>query len=149
MEKENGQLTPVFSRHCLKGFDTKMKKKRQNGFVLMLVIIVMALIGIQMFALADIANTMQFQSHTQYLTACERNLLASGKAWAKQNVQYGDGEILNQETIELDVSRMNIRRSALNVTTSKSPDGRAQVRIGSSCARGRQTFKGDTRWIQL
>jgi len=126
-----------------------MKKKRHNGFVLMLVIIVMALIGIQMFALADIANTMQFQSHTQYLTACERNLLASGMAWAKQNLQSPDAEITDGQMIELDVSRMNIRRSALNVTIGISPDGRAQVRINSSCTRGRQTFKGNAVWTQL
>ena len=54
-----------------------MKEQKQKGFVLVLVITVIAVVGIQMFALAGIANTMQFQSHTAYLRACERNLLAT------------------------------------------------------------------------
>ena len=101
-----------------------MKNKRQKGFVLILVIVVMALIGIQMFALADIANTMQFQSHTQYLTACERNLLASGKAWARQNIPPETGDILNEKEIDLDVRGMNIRGAALTVTVNTSRTAR-------------------------
>jgi type II secretory pathway component PulK len=124
-----------------------MNNGRQNGFVLMLVIIVMALIAVQMLALADIANTMQFQSHTEYLSACERNLLASGTAWAKQNVR--DMETADKKRIELDVGRINIRNSALDVTISTSPDGRIQVKINTSCTRGRQTFKGDRNWTPL
>ncbi len=129
----------------MKGSDTKMTEQKQNGFVLILVITVIAVIGIQLFALAGIANTMQFQSHTAYLRACERNLLASGLAWAKQNIQNEGGEILGK-MIELDVSRMNIRGSALDVTIGTQPDGKAEVQVNSSCTRGRQTLKGDGRY---
>lgn len=122
-----------------------MNKRKQNGFVLVLVITVLAVIGIQMFALAGMANTMQFQSHTAYLRACERNLLASGMGWAKQNIRDEGGEILGK-MIELDVSRMNIRGSALDVTIGAQPDGNAEVRINSSCTRGRQTLKGNGRY---
>lgn len=122
-----------------------MNKRKQNGFVLVLVITVLAVIGIQMFALAGMANTMQFQSHTAYLRACERNLLASGLGWAKQNIRDEGGEILGK-MIELDVSRMNIRGSALDVTIGAQPDGNAEVQVNSSCTRGRQTRKGDGRY---
>jgi hypothetical protein len=122
-----------------------MKRRKRNGFVLVLVITVLAVIGIQMFALAGIANTMQFQSHTAYLRACERNLLASGLGWAKQNIENEGGEILDK-TIELDVSRMDIRGSALGVTIGTLSDGEAEVQINSSCTRGRQTLKGDRRY---
>jgi len=122
-----------------------MKEQKQNGFVLVLVITVIALVGIQMLALAGIANTMQFQSHTAYLRACERNLLASGLGWAKQDIQNEAGEIIDK-TIELDVSRMNIRRSALDVTIRTQSDGEAEVRVNSSCTRGRQTLNGDGKY---
>ena len=122
-----------------------MKEQGRNGFVLVLVITVIAVIGIQMFALAGMANTMQFQSHTAYLRACERNLLASGLGWAKQNIQNEAGEIIDK-TIKLDVSRMNIRGSALGVTIGTQSDGEAEVRVNSSCTRGRQTLKGDGRY---
>ncbi len=125
-----------------------MNERKQSGFVLVLVITAMAVIGIHMFALAGVANTMQFQSHTAYLRACERNLLASGTAWAKQNARNESGEILDEKTIELDTSRMNIRDSALDVTMSIQADGKAQVHVASSCTRGRQTFKGAADWTQ-
>ena len=129
----------------MKGSDTKMKKQKEKGFVLIFVITVIAVIGIQMFALAGIANTMQFQSHTAYLRACERNLLGSGLAWAKQNIQNEGGEIPGK-TIELDVSTMNIRGSALDVTIGTLSDGEAEVQVNSSCTRGRQTLNGDGKY---
>ncbi|MHC4074333.1 MAG: hypothetical protein ACYTGS_20290 [Planctomycetota bacterium] len=88
---------------------------------------------------------MQFQSHSAYLQACERNLLASGLTWAKQNVQNESRETFDK-TIQLDVSRMNIRGSALDVTITVSPDDGAEVQINSSCTRGRQTLTGGNKY---
>jgi type II secretory pathway component PulK len=117
-----------------------MKKARQNGFVLILVIVAIAVIGVQMSALADIANTMQFQSQNAYLKACERNLLASGLAWAKENLRNKSGEIFDK-TIQLDTGEMNIRGSALDVKINPMSDNQVEVQIDTSCSRGRQTLR--------
>jgi len=122
-----------------------MKKSGQKGFVLIFVIMVIAIIGIEMFVLADIANTMQFQSQNAYLKACERNLLASGLLWANENTREKSGEIFGK-TIQLDVSRLNIRASALDVTMSIASDEEAEVQINTSCSRGRQTLKGTGKY---
>ena len=122
-----------------------MKKLRQNGFVLILVITAIAVIGIEMFVLAGIANNMQFQSNTAYLKACERNLLASGLVWARQNVQDRGREIFDK-TIELDVNKMNIRGSTLSVTISTPAEKEPEVRINTSCSRGRQTLRGSGKY---
>ncbi len=122
-----------------------MKKLRQNGFVLILVITAIAVIGIEMFVLAGIANNMQFQSNTAYLKACERNLLASGLVWARQNVQDRGREIFDK-TIELDVNEMNIRGSTLSVTISTPAEEEPEVQINTSCSRGRQTLKGSGKY---
>ena len=119
----------------------KIRRQRHNGFVLTLVIMAILIIGIEMFVLAGMANTMQFQSHRAYLKACERNLLASGLAWARQNAQNRSGESPGQ-TIELDVSEMDILGSALEVTISASPDAEPEVQVSTSCSRGRQTLHG-------
>ena len=108
--------------------------------MLILVIVAIAVIGIQMSVLADIANTMQFQSHTAYLKACERNLLASGLVWAKENARKKSSEIFDK-TIQLDVSKLNIRDSALDVTINIASDEEAEVRIDTSCSRSRQTLR--------
>ena len=108
--------------------------------MLRLVIVAIAVIGIQMSVLADIANTMQFQSQTAYLRACERNLLASGLVWAKENVREKSSEIFDK-TIQLDVSELNIRDSALDVTINIVSDEEAEVWIDTSCSRSRQTLR--------
>ena len=147
MERENGRFASVFCGRFLKGFEKKMKQRKQKGFVFIFVIVVIILVGIHMFALAGTANTMQFQSHTAFLRACERNLLASGLAWARQNIPDEAGEITDK-TVKLDVSVMDIRGSALGVTIETQPDGKAQVQVESSCTRGRQTLKGTAEWTQ-
>ena len=117
-----------------------MKKQRNRGFVLIFVIMVIFIIGIEMFALSDIANTMQFQSQNAYLKACRRNLLASGLVWAKENTRKKSSEIFDR-TIQLDVSKLNIRDSALAVTANIASDEEAEVQIDTSCSRGRQTLR--------
>jgi hypothetical protein len=122
-----------------------MRKTRQNGFVLILVIVAIAVIGVQMSVLADIANTMQFQSNTAYLTACERNLLASGLVWARENAGNNSGEFFDK-TVQLDASKMNIRGSALNITIHRTSDSQAEVQVDTSCSRGRQTQKSTGKY---
>jgi len=122
-----------------------MKNQRRRGFVLILVIMAIIVIGIEMFALSGIANTMQFQSQNAYLKACRRNLLASGLLWANENTREKSSEIFDK-TIQLDVSEMNIGASALDVTMSITSDEEAEVQINTSCSRGRQTLKGTGKY---
>jgi hypothetical protein len=122
-----------------------MKKTKQNGFVLIIVIVAIAVIGVQMSVLADIANTMQIQSQNAYLKACERNLQASGLVWAKENVREKGSEIFDK-TIQLDVSKLNIRESALAVTANITSDEEAEVQIYTSCSRSRQTLRDTGRY---
>jgi type II secretory pathway component PulK len=121
-----------------------MKKIKQNGFVLILVITAIAVIGILMFVLAGIANTMMFQSNTAYLQACERNLVASGLAWAKKNIQNNSRENFD-EMIELDIAEMNIRGSALDVTIKTQTPNEPEVQINTLCSRARRTLKGSSK----
>ncbi len=116
----------------------KITQQRHRGFVLVFVIIVIILIGIEMYVLAGMANTIQYQSHRMYLKACERNLLASGLAWARENAPKSPG-VSPGQMIELDVSGLDILGSALEVTIGAGGDV-PDVQIRASCSRGRQTL---------
>jgi type II secretory pathway pseudopilin PulG len=125
----------------------KIPKQRQKGFILVFVIVAIIIIGIEMFVLSGMANTMQYQSHRAYLKACERNLLASGLVWARENAQKSSRESFDQP-IQLDVSEMDVPGSALEVTLGVAGEDR-EVRIQTSCRRGRQTLKNsDTYKIE-
>lgn len=149
MEKDDGEFSPVLwggpemkiqeqSRiHCRLSI---LNRKSRSGFVLIFVIIAIIIIGIEMYVLAGMANTMQYQSHRAYLKACERNLLASGLAWARENIQKSSSESFDQP-IQLDVSEMDVPGSALEVTVGAAGEDR-EVRIHTTCRRGRQTLKG-------
>ena len=122
-----------------------MKKTRRKGAAMVLVITAMAIIGLEMHVLSSGANTMLFQSDRAYLEACKRNLITSGLAWAKQNIQNNKTETF-EKSVELDVGRLNIKDSSLTVTISIPTNKEPQAQINVSCSRSRQTFKSDKKY---
>lgn len=116
--------------------------RTKKGFILLLVIILIALVGIVMSFLTSASNTVLYQANNMYLQACQRNLTASGLAWAKINLQKDSSET-SDKMIELDVTEMDIRGSSLAVNLSKSTQAQPQVQIRTSCSRGRKTLTSD------
>ncbi len=137
----------------MKGSESKMKKPRQKGFALVLVITAMAIIGLEMHVLTSGANTMLFQADTAYLEACKRNLITSGLAWAKRNIRNNNRDTF-EKTMKLDVSKIfhgsdsrRIRDASLVVTIRGLPTDKApQAQINVSCSRGRRTFRDDGKY---
>ncbi len=118
----------------------KMKKVRQNGFVMLMVMAALILVGFEMFVLARSSNTIVFQTNSAYVESCEQNLVASGLAWAKMKVESENQASLNK-TIELSLADMNIKRGALSVFVQRRENKPAEVQITTSCSRGRQTLR--------
>ena len=115
----------------------KIVETRRKGFVMILVITMIALIGIVMFVLTEDAKTIMFQSDTAYLEAVERNLTASGLAWAKKNAKKEPGG----KTINLDISDMNIRNANLSIAIGSAENDKVEVELNTSCSRARRTFR--------
>lgn len=123
-----------------------MSPVRNKGFVLVLVITAIALIGVIMFVLTTSANDLQFQSNSAYLQAVEHNLIASGLAWAKRNI--GDGKTgISDGPTSLDVSDLNVQGSSLAVTARTPGDEEVEVEISTSCTRGRRTLKHTGKYV--
>ncbi len=119
-----------------------MKKNREKGFILILVVLLIELTAIIVFILTSEAQTILYQANSMYLQACERNLIASGRTWAKIYIPKDSGDI-SGKMIELDVTEMNIRGSSLGVKLSIPAEMQPQVQIRTSCSRGRQTLTND------
>jgi hypothetical protein len=122
-----------------------MKKTRQNGFIMILVIVSIALIGAVMFVLTDDSNTMLFQSDRAYLRAIQRNLVASGLAWARHSIKSQRTETFNKP-VELDITNLNTRGSALIVAIDAAADRKPQVQIDASCTRTRRTLTSQNKY---
>ena len=122
-----------------------MKNKISKAFVMVTVIMVIAMIGTVMLYLTSASNTMMFQANDAYLKACQRNLITSGIAWAKNNIQKENRQNLNK-MIELDVTDMKILNSSLTVNITSLTDQQQEVHISTSCSRGRQNLKSDNTY---
>ncbi len=117
-----------------------MKRRRENGFVMLLIIVALALIAVEIFVLTAGSNTILFQANDAYLEACERNLTASGLAWAQRSMKRPEAETFDK-SIKLDLSDMNIRGSALSVTIGQPENEQSHIQVITSCRRGRQRLR--------
>ncbi len=116
-----------------------MKKARQNGFVLMLIIVAITLIGVYMFVLTGDMGTILFQTNSAYLEASQENLVASGLAWSEKNVRDKNKESFDK-TIELDVNEISLCRTSMSVTIDTQKARQAGVQINTRCSRGRRSI---------
>jgi len=122
-----------------------MKRRREDGFVMLLIIAALALIAVEIFVLTAGSNTILFQANDAYLEACERNLKVSGLAWAQRSIKSKGAETLDK-SIELDISDMNIRGSALSVTIGQPENKQSHVQVITFCRRGRQRLQHSGRY---
>jgi len=122
-----------------------MKKIRQNGFVLIIVITSMAAVGVEMFVLTSGANAIALQADNAYLEAIERNMTASALTWARVNVKNENIKGFNSP-IELNLADMNIKRATLSISVGKIENGKAEVRVKASCSRGRRTLRHKAKY---
>ncbi|MHC4477758.1 MAG: hypothetical protein ACYTEL_19105 [Planctomycetota bacterium] len=112
----------------------------RKGFALVTVVVLIAGMGAALFVLAGIGNTVLFESDTAYLQACERNLIASALAWARNNIKTQNKESFGK-TVVLDAEKMGIHEASLSVTIDMATEGKAEVRISTRCSRRRRTFR--------
>lgn len=115
-----------------------MRKQRNSGFLLTFVIVALAVMGAVFFVLAGGANGMLFHADAAYLQATERNLVASGLAWARANIPSG-GEAAS-EAVALDAGAFGVQNASLVVQIVQVQADHATVRVASSCSKGRRTL---------
>jgi hypothetical protein len=119
-----------------------MKTRNCKGFLLSLVIVAMALMGVVMAVLTQGANIMLFHADTAQMQAVESNMIASGLAWARARIAAGNAPAL-AEPIALDTAVFGARNTTLAVSILHVQDTQAKVRIKTSCTKGRCTLNTD------
>jgi hypothetical protein len=122
-----------------------MKKMKQKGFVLILVIMALIVIAAEMFVLTDAANTLLFQANAAYLEACNRNLVESGLAWIRHGTKDKNLKSFNA-TVKLDLAHINVPNGSLVVTVGQYYETLV-VQIKASCNRGRQTLTSEDKYF--
>jgi hypothetical protein len=108
----------------------------KRGFVMVLLIFFIAVIGLETVILSGISNTTAFETNQAYLHACRENLVISGIAWAKANADRAGAN----EATDLDIESLGLRKAELKVTVSA---GRKEADILALCSVARQTLRAD------
>jgi hypothetical protein len=116
-----------------------MKTRNNKGFLLTFVIVALALMGTILFVLGAGSNTMLFHADTAWLQAIERNLVASGLAWARANIA-ANGAAAVGGPVELSTEAFGVPNTALKVAITQVQANQATVRISTSCSKGRRTL---------
>ena len=121
-----------------------VRANRAGGFVLILAVMTMAMVAIAALVLAETSATMLFQTDRVYLEAVQRNLAASGLAWSRRNTQSLSAEL--GKVVELDTGDMRLRDSSLSIQADNLSDGVVDIRVTTSCKKGRQTLSRSDKY---
>ena len=123
----------------------KNRREKKDGFVLMIVVVTIGLIGIEMFVLTGGSNTLLFQANDAYLRAVGQNMIASGLAWAKKNIENENIESFNK-TVPLEIGDISVTKATISIIIEQPDNEQARVEINASCNRGRQTFRHQKKY---
>ncbi len=122
-----------------------MRRHREKGFILILVIMTLAAISTAIYILTAHANTMLFQSDTAHLRATQRNLTASALTWAGYNIKNQNTQALNK-TENLDTTNITNRPATLTITIDAPENSKPQAQITTSTTRKRRTLKSSDKY---
>ena len=112
-----------------------MQHRKKNGFVLILVITIMAMLTASLGLATMATNSMSYSTNRAYMRACNRNLLASGAAWAQHNAPRLAQEHQSRE-FSLDIDEMAVPGGQITVAVTAIRDG-IRIELNSSCERRR------------
>jgi hypothetical protein len=101
--------------------------------------------GTVLFVLTDVSNKIIFQTNRALLDTVQQNMISSGIAWAKYNIENGNIKKMPKE-IQLDTPCIGTRDAQLTVTIEKIAHRQAQVLINTSCSFGSQILKHKDRY---
>ncbi len=111
-----------------------MKHPTQNGFVLILAVVGIALAAAALYILAGLAANLLFDANQAYLEAYNRNLSSSALAWAQQNRQDLSDSALTDE-IRLDIEQLMIPDGDLRITPLAPREKSLRLQITTECRR--------------
>jgi len=102
------------------------KRRNQNGFVLIIIVVFIALFGLMMIVLSSISRTMMHESFAAKLEAANKNLTSSAKAWAKYNTP--NMSVGNEPLkVQLDVNDLGIPDAVCTVTFHKLSNMKIEI----------------------
>ena len=117
-----------------------MKKARNNGFIIIAVIAILAIMPLAVNVLTSSSRTMLTETTAATMEAQVRNILKSAVAWARFNT---DKLIENTKgrTILLDTTGLGAKNATCSITIIGAGDRGIEIEITALGSQGRRRFK--------
>jgi len=123
----------------MKNKPVKTNCSAHNGFVMIMVIACMSLIGTMLFVLIHGSNNLRLESKHLYFKACQRNLTASGLSWARHQLKIaGKNTALNTN---LDTKSLGIAGSTLQISIDHVDANSNRAQIKTTYKRGEKSIQ--------
>ena len=119
----------------------------RKGFVLLMVISILVFMSTVLFLFTYISNKITFQINGAFLETVEQDMISSGIAWAKYNIEKGNVKTTGKE-IQLETADIGTRDAQLTITIEKIAHKQAWIAVNTSCSLGNQSLK-HTRKYQI
>ncbi len=117
-----------------------MRQLQRNGYVIILSVVAIALVGAALLILAGLANSLLFDANQAHVQACNRNLVASALAWAQHN-RDRISDSSETERIQLDIHQLNIPDGDLRITLLEPRKESPKLQIHTECRREAMKLK--------
>ena len=117
-----------------------MKYPARHGFMLILAVVAIALVGASLLILAGLANSLLFDANQAHVQAYNRNLTASALAWTQHN-RDRKSDSSKTEQIQLDISHLNIPDGDLRIALLEPRKRTTRIQIDTECRREAMKLK--------
>ena len=117
-----------------------MRQLQRNGYVIILSVVAIALVGASLLILAGLANSLLFDANQAHLQAYNRNLVASALAWAQHN-RDKISDSSKTEQIQLDISHLNVTDGVLGIIPLEPRRKSSKLQINTECRRETMKLK--------
>lgn len=122
-----------------------MNRCDRKGFITIVMVSLLALLPVALMVMSRSTISLSTELRESRLEAQSRDVLASGLAWARQNVEKLSGYEMNEE-VSLDVSSLAVKDGKCKIAVMSVKEGAVEIEVGVHFTRGERDIKRTMRY---
>ena len=117
-----------------------MNRCHKKGFIILVIIPLLILLPIAVTVMSRSTISLSRELRESRSEALCQDILASGLAWSRQNVEKLSGYEVNKE-ISLDASNLGMEDGKCHITVMNVKEELIEIEVGVHCTRGSREIK--------
>ena len=122
-----------------------MNRRNRKGFITIVIVSLLALLPVALMVMSRSTISLSTELRESRLEAQSRGVLASGLAWARQNVEKLSSYEVNEE-VSLDVSSLGVKDGKCKIAVMNVKDGFVEIEAGVHFVMGDRDIKRTMRY---